>query len=93
MLGQIVPSEVANGLAAAPIAWVAALSMAGGVYLFRLLNEERKAHLAEVAALQATLLSTVKAGAEEQRQLLTELIPLSEKLTEGLEILERLTKE
>lgn len=93
MLAQIDPSVVANGLASAPIAWIAALALGGGVYLFRLLNEERKAHLAEVAALQATLLSTVKAGAEEQRKLLTELIPLSEKLSEGLEILERLTKE
>lgn len=87
------PTTIANGFAQNPLAWVAMLAMCGGVYLFKLMNDERKAHLAEVSALQATLLATVKSGGEEQRKLLMEVVPLSAKLSEGLEILERLSKE
>lgn len=75
------PATVANGLASNPLAWGLALTLGAVVYLFRELNSARQAHI-----------ETIKADAKEQREILTQIVPLSAKLTEGLEILERMTK-
>jgi hypothetical protein len=91
ILGQIDPTPVADGLAKNPLAWGLALSLLAIGYLFRTMNDERKAHATALEAAQKTLVETIKADAKEQREILSQIVPLSSKLTEGLEILERVT--
>lgn len=50
-----------------------------------------KAHADAVEKLSADRLVDMKADAKEQREILSQIVPLAAKLTEGLEILERLT--
>lgn len=78
---QIDPAAAADGLTKNPLAWGLVIAIAAIGYLFRELSAARAAHL-----------ETIKADAKEQREILTQIVPLSAKLTEGLEIIERMTK-
>lgn len=91
MLAQIDPTAAAESLAHNPLAYVAALALLAVGFLFRLLNEERKAHALALETARTAHLETVKADAKEQREILSQIVPLASKLTEGLDILERIT--
>lgn len=82
---------VAKGLAENPLAWFLALSLLAVAYLFRLVSTEREAAAKALADLQARYVDTIRADAKEQREILFQIVPLASKLTESLEILERLT--
>lgn len=86
------PTPIAQGLASNPLAWGLALALAAIAYLFRELQGARVAHAKEIADAQAKLIETIRADAKEQREILGQIVPLAAKLTEGLEILERLTE-
>jgi hypothetical protein len=73
-------APIADGLIRNPLAYICALLIIACVFLFKQLSDSRKEHL-----------ETVKAGAKDQREILTQIVPLTTKLTEGLEILERVT--
>lgn len=81
-LAQVDPSTLASGLEKNPLAWGLALALLALGFLFKLLNDEKAAHL-----------TTIKEAAKEQREILQQVVPLTTKLIEALEILERLTKE
>lgn len=51
-----------------------------------------KAHSDALALAHTERLADMKADAKEQREILSQIVPLAAKLTEGLEILERLTQ-
>ena len=82
VFAQIDPTPIANGLEKNPLAWGLALSLLAIGYMFKLLTTERNAHI-----------QTIKEASKEQREILQQVVPLTTKLIEALEILERLTKE
>lgn len=81
ILGQLTAGEVAEGLARNPLAWGLVLVGAAATYLFKALMAEQRAHL-----------ETVRTNAAAQREILTQVVPLSSKLTEAVEMLERVTE-
>ncbi|GMV19034.1 MAG: hypothetical protein AMXMBFR56_72580 [Polyangiaceae bacterium] len=74
-------SEIAEGLAKNPLAWGLVLVGAACAYLFKSLMAEQKAHL-----------ETVRASAVQQREILTQVVPLASRLTEAVDTLERVTE-
>lgn len=95
-------ATIANGLGSNFLPWALAICLLAVAYLFKTLNEERKTAAAATAAAaekanaaaekaSAERLADVKQDAAEQRAILSQIVPLSTKLTEGLEILERIT--
>lgn len=66
-------SEIANGLAANPLAWITAIALGACGWLAK------------------TLFATVREDAKEHRETLIKVVPLAEKLTDSVEILERVT--
>lgn len=74
------PTPIANGLASNPLAWMLALALVAIGYLFRL-----------VIATNAKLIEAHQTNSKEQREILSQIIPLVTQLTEAIEILERLT--
>lgn len=82
VFAQVDPTPIANGLEKNPLAWGLALTLLALAYMFKLLTAERAAHV-----------QTIKDAAKEQREILQQVVPLTTKLIEALEILERLTKE
>lgn len=80
ILAQVDPSTLADGLARNPLAWLAALLILAVGYLFVRLNQAQAAHM-----------ETIRQEAKEQREILREVVPLTVKLTESLEALERIT--
>lgn len=95
-------STLANGLGSNFLPWALAICLVAIAYLFKTLNEERKATALAVAAAaekanaaaekaSAERLADVKQDAAEQRVILSQIVPLATKLTMGLEILERVT--
>jgi hypothetical protein len=94
LLAQVDPSTVANGLSKdlnTALAWGLALALLAIAYLFKSQNDERKEYAKALEAAQTKLVETIRADAKEQREILSQIVPLSTKLTEGLEILERVT--
>ena len=89
-LAQIDPSGFSKDLNSA-LALGLALALAAIGYLFKSQNDERREHAKALEAAQAKLVETIRADAKEQREILSQIVPLSTKLTEGLEILERVT--
>jgi cell division protein FtsB len=100
LLAQIDVKTTAEGLGSNFLPWALVLVLVALGFVVRhtieagrqhaaALEALQKAKDAEVAALQKTLLETVKSDAEEQRKLLMTVMPLSTKLLEMLE----LTKE
>lgn len=76
-----VTSEIAEGLARNPLAWGLVLVGGACAYLFRALMSEQKAHL-----------ETVRSAAVQQREILTQVVPLASRLTEAVDTLERVTE-
>ena len=103
-LAQIDLKPGADGLGSNFLPWACAILIAALVYVVKHAVDTNAKHAGEIAALQLThatalekvsadRLADVKADAKEQREILNQIVPLSAKLVEGLEILERLTKE
>jgi hypothetical protein len=91
-LAQVDPtSAIAGGLAANPLAWGLALALVAIAYLFKTLSEERKNAAVELASLRDKQVEQLKQDAKEQREILSQIVPLAAKLVDGLEVLERLT--
>jgi hypothetical protein len=80
LLAQIDPTPIAEGLAKNPLAWISAVLLVAVGYLFRRLGEVQKEHM-----------ETIRQEAKEQREILREIVPLTVKLTESLETLEKIT--
>ena len=74
------PAPIAEGLAKNPLAWGLAIALAAVAFLFRELSRERDQRIL-----------TMREDAKEHRELLKSIVPLSEKLAEGIEILEDVT--
>lgn len=85
------PSIVANGLASNPLAWGLGLALAAIGALFKLLSDERHRSAEKLEALQKAHIETIKADAKEQRELLFQIIPLTSKLMQAIETVERIT--
>lgn len=92
VLAQIDPKAAADGLVGpAALGWIIVglvIALLAVVRAYVLLGRESKA---EVTAMQKEARETQRADAKEQRELLMQIVPLSAKLTEGLESLERIT--
>lgn len=73
-------NAIAEGLASHPTAWTAALLLGAVVYLFKALRERDQ---------QA--INTVIEQERAHRETLARVVPLAEKLTEGVQILERVS--
>lgn len=105
MLAQIDPKAAADGLVGpAALGWIIVGLVIALVFVVRAymaqntahakaLADANAAHAAEVAAMQKEMRETQRSDAKEMRELVRETVPLAGKLTEGLEILERLSKE
>jgi hypothetical protein len=65
--------EIAGGLAANPLAWVATIAIAACAWLGK------------------TLYNTLREDAKDHRETLMKVVPLAEKLTDSVEILERVS--
>jgi len=72
--------EVAKGLAESPLSWMCALLVGAVAYLWKQVRESEKAHT-----------DTLRAHASEQKEILTEVLPLAEKLADAVEALERVS--
>lgn len=87
------PASVANGLAVNPLAWMLAITLAVVGYLYKQLSDERVRHAKELGEAKDALIASIRADAKEQREILSQVVPLAAKLVEGLEILEDLTRD
>lgn len=85
------PTPIANGLASNPLAWGLAIALVVIAYLYRQISEERRQYGVDLAQAQAKLIETLREDAKEQRAILSQIVPLSTRLTEAIEIIERLT--
>lgn len=85
------PTPIANGLAANPLAWGLAIALVVIAYLYRKIDDERRQHGADLVAAQNKLIETLREDAKEQREILSQIVPLATRLTEAIEIIERLT--
>lgn len=84
LLAQVDPTPavpIAEGLAKNPLAWTTLGLALAVAYLFRTL-----------IALYSKHIETVRADAKDSRDLLAQIVPLSAKLTEGIEVIERITE-
>lgn len=72
--------DIAKGLSESPLAYVTAILLLVSAYLYKQARESER-----------TLLETIKENSKEQREILSEVLPLSEKLSDAVEALERLS--
>lgn len=72
--------ELAKGLAENPTAWMLAIALAAAAYLYR-----------ERSTAQKELLDMVIKQEGAHRETLMRIVPISEKLVESVEVLERVT--
>ena len=84
-------TELAQGLASNPLAWGLALALGAVGYLFKMLSEDRKTFAQALASQQAALVETLKEDAKEQREILSQIVPLASKIVDGIEALERIS--
>lgn len=91
VLGQIDPKVAAEGLGSNFLPWALVLTLVALAFVVRAYLAQNTAHAAEIAAMQKEARETQRADAKETRELLMQIVPLSAKLTEGLESLERIT--
>lgn len=84
-------SELAQGLASNPLAWGLALALGAVGYLFKMLSEDRKVFARALEEQQASLVATLKEDAKEQREILSQIVPLASKIVDGIEALERIS--
>lgn len=85
------PSPLANGLASNPLAYMCAIALGVIAYLYKSRDDDRREAAKVLADLQTKYVETIRADAKEQREILAQVVPLTAKLTEGLELLEKLT--
>lgn len=71
---------IATGLADHPTAWMLALALVAVAYLYR-----------ERSAAQKELVDTVMKQETSHRETLSRIVPISEKLVESVDVLERVT--
>lgn len=71
---------IAKGLSDHPTAWLLAIALLALAYLYR-----------ERSAAQKELVDTVMKQEQAHRETLTKIVPISEKLVESVEVLERVT--
>lgn len=91
VLGQVDPVTASKALSQDPLAYMLIIAFLTIAYLFRD-NRARENDLRkEISDLHVKLAETIRADAKEQREILMTATPLLTKLTEGLEILERVT--
>ncbi len=92
VLAQVDPKAAADGLVGpAALGWIIVglvIALVAVVRAYVVLSRENKA---ELATREKEARETAKADAKEQREMLMQIVPLSAKLTEGLESLERIT--
>ncbi len=74
------PASIAEGLVKNPLAWIAALLLCAVAYLFKELRAADKATLDRSIAAEAA-----------HRATLEKVIPVADRLTQAVEILERLS--
>lgn len=91
LLAQIDPKAAAEGLGANFLPWALVLTLVALAFVVRYAISQNTAHAAAVAAMHAEQLTAQRENAKEMRELLMQIVPLSTKLTEALEIVERLT--
>lgn len=75
-------NQIAEGLTSHPTEWFAALLLGAVIYLFK-----------ELRARDAQAIVTVIEQEKAHRETLARVVPLAEKLTEGVEILERVSNK
>lgn len=90
-VGGVGVDVLANGLATSPITWIAALSLFANVYMFRQLQAQAKDFDARVEAIRAAQLEATRQDGKEQVALLMQVLPLSSKLGDAVELAERLS--
>jgi hypothetical protein len=73
-------SAIASGLASNPSAWLLTLALAALVYLYKARSDDQKVFLDRVLAQEAA-----------HRETIMRIVPIAEKLTDSVEILERVT--
>lgn len=71
---------IAKGLADHPTAWMLAITLVALAYLYK-----------ERSAIQKELVETVMKQEQAHRETLSKIVPISEKLVESIEVLERVT--
>ena len=74
-------NSIAQGLAAHPTAWMLALAVLAIGYLYRELNQTKKEQI-----------ENIRAQEQAHRETLMKIVPVSEKLVESVEVLERITE-
>lgn len=82
---------VADGLTKNPLAWGLVLALGAIGVLFKLLSDERQRSADKLEATRKEHIETIKADAKEQREILFQIIPLTAKLTQAIETVERIT--
>lgn len=75
-------NQIAAGFTEHPTAWMAALLLGAVVYLFK-----------ELRAKDAASIISIMEQEKAHRETLSRVVPLAEKLTEGVEILERVSNK
>lgn len=88
---QLDPSVAADSLAKNPLAYVAALGLFSTAFLLRSLLAEKDSSAAALNAMNSKMIESMKEDAKEQREILSQVIPLASKLVDGVETLERVT--
>lgn len=73
-------AQIAAGLAANPSAWFLTLALAALVYMYRARGTDQKEFLETVMKQEAA-----------HRETIMRIVPIAEKLTDSVEILERVT--
>jgi len=73
-------SQLASGLADKPTAWMLAIALVAVVYLFRELSKTKSEQLDMIMRQESA-----------HRDTLMKIVPISEKLTDSVEVLERVT--
>ena len=74
-------NAIAQGLADHPTAWMLALAVGAIGYLYRELNQTKKEQI-----------ESIRAQEQAHRETLMKIVPVSEKLVESVEVLERITE-
>jgi apolipoprotein N-acyltransferase len=91
VLGQLDPKAAAEGLGANFLPWALVIVLFALAWVVKAYVDQGQKHALELAAVQKEARETQRADAKETRELLMQIVPLSAKLTEGLESLERIT--
>ena len=84
-------SAAAGGLATNPLAYICAVLLAVVAFLYRQQVARETAQAAALEALRKQQIEDARSDQKEQRELLMQVVPLSSKLVEAVELLEKIT--